>query len=237
MTVRRFELLGVPGAGKSTLIRGWDVQSGVWSVAGLRRRERLAGTGHRRPTAAVRLLPTVAKERLLRGREPEPKDAAFFLAANPQLHRLVLDVSDGVAVESDRLLALAMLMETWGWYGYADRVGRPGEGILMDEGGWQRLAFLRALAGRSADGLPLLPARLPSITGIVVLELPRDVAATRISTRRKGWARHELVPAMAAITGAIAEELGDAGVATLRLDATQPVEALRAAVREFVARH
>jgi hypothetical protein len=235
MSVRYLELIGLPGAGKSNLLRGWDQGSGAQTIHQLVRRERVrsAETHHR--AAIARRLPDALKLRVLRGPEPDAYDTACFLAANPALHDLVVERAARLDDE-DRIVALWMLLEAGARHAYAARVGEPGDTLLLDEGIWQRLAFLFA-ASRQDDGpaVPPIPDPLPPLDGLVVLRLPLPLAVERVTARAEGFQATHVMAAMERCIDDLASQLADRGVPVEVLDAERPKPELVAAVRRFLA--
>jgi hypothetical protein len=230
--LRRFEFVGLPGSGKTTLLRGWDPGLGILTVPQLIRRARLAtATDHTR-RQLLRRLPESLRLRLLRGPEPDTYDVARFTVDHPDLHEAVTAAARRVPDEDDRLVALWMLFDAWARHAFVDRVAGPGEGVIVDEGLWQRLAFLTA-----ASGSTLLPsaASAPLPHGLVVFRLPLEVAARRVRDRGDEFQAVHHLPAMAERLEATEAHLRGLGVATLAVDATRPRATSLSAVRRFVA--
>jgi hypothetical protein len=235
MSVRYVELIGLPGAGKSNLLRGWDERSGAQTIHQLIRRERVrsAATHHR--TTIARRLPDAIKLRVLRGPEPDAYDTACFLATHPALHDLVVERAARLGPD-DQIVALWMLLEAWARHAYAARVGEPGDTLLLDEGIWQRLAFLFAADEPEGDGtIPPLPERLPALHGLIVLRVPLDVAVARVTARGEGFQATHVMAAMERCIDLLASQLADRGVPVELLDAERPKPELVTAVRRFLA--
>jgi hypothetical protein len=231
-----FELLGLPGAGKTTLLRRWDQSARVMTIHQLIRRERLrsAETHHR--SRIARRLPTAAKLRLLRGPEPDHSDTAAFVVDQPDLHALVCDLIGAVPAAEDRQVALWMLFESWARFAYARRFAAATEGVILDEGIWQRLAWLLAVSDRpDRSTLPALPERLPQLDGLVVLDLPLELASARVTARGSEFQAIDTLPALSEQLDRLVGQLRDRGTPVLILDARLPREALLADLHRFVA--
>jgi hypothetical protein len=235
MRVRHIELIGLPGAGKSNLLRGWDERSGALTIHQLVRRERVrsAETHHR--AAIARRLPDAIKLRVLRGPEPDAYDTACFLAANRGLHDLVVERAARLDPD-DQVVALWMLLEAWARHAYAARVGEPDDTLILDEGIWQRLAFLFAASSPdTAPGIPPLPDPLPALDGLVVLRVPLHVAVDRVTARAEGFQATNVMAPMERCIDLLASHLGNRGVPVEVLDAERPKPELVTAVRRFLA--
>jgi hypothetical protein len=223
--VRSFEFLGLPGAGKTTLASEVAEQLDVVTVEQLVLQQRLRKVRKRpRQRIAMRLLPTSLKLRLLDGPMPEAKDAAAFVHAHRGFHDAVLRACDEVPDEANRDLALQLLFETWAEYRFAERVGQPGTTLLFHEGILQRLVFLMALVPPGRDQLLttlLDEARFPD--GVVLLDVPLDVAVERVGARTRGFRMTELMARMSDHIDMVSDRLGSLGVPStvVRSDASQ----------------
>jgi hypothetical protein len=234
--MRYIELLGLPGAGKTTLLRQWRPMARVMTIHQLVRRERLRSAELHHRSRIARRLPNAAKLRLLRGPEPSHYDTAAFVVDQPALHELVWDLARAVPREDDRRVALWMLFEAWARHAYAERFTVPSEGVIVDEGIWQRLAWLLAMSERAEGAaLPTLPEGLPQLDGLVVLNLPVDLATARVAGRASEFQAIETLPAMARQLDHLVAELARRGTPVLKLDARRPKPELLVELRGFLA--
>ena len=219
--IRSIELLGLPGAGKSTLVDLVGQRPGALTVPDLVRRERLRQRPLLHQRAAIRLMPLALKLRVLTGPVPDAKDAASFVLAHPSHLDSVMRASQQVGDEANRGLAVALLFESWAERAFAARVAQPGESVLFDEAVLQRLVFLMALlpSGAATDDLI---GSVPMPDAVVLLDLPLDLATSRVRGRARGF---QLVDVMQALADRVAElvaELEHHGVPLLVIDATRP---------------
>jgi hypothetical protein len=233
--VRYIELLGLPGAGKTTLLRGWNQSTGVLTVHQLVRRERLAAAARHRRTWIARRLPDAVKLRLLRGEEPEHYDAAAFIVEHREMHGLVSRSLETVVAHEDRVTAMWMMLEAWSRHSYARRFAGPHEGVILDEGIWQRLAWLLAVSGDGGPTSPLsLPGPLPQIDGLVLLDLPLDLAFARVRHRATEFQATGTLPAMAVQLERIVGHLRRHGVQVTVVDAQRPKQDMLVQLRAFL---
>lgn len=222
--MRRFELLGLPGSGKTTLAKALPPDLGVLRWRGFMERERLRERPLRRHRLGMRLLPRAVKLRVLTGPAPDAKDAAWFVERNPAFHAAATDVCDAVADTDNRALARALLFETCAHYAFAERVARPGDGLLLDEGLWQRLAYPLAQAGPAGERLlPRLLDHAPPLDGLVVVDLPLDIAVQRVRARGKEFTQTEVMPGMDGWIRRITDGLRAAGLPVTVIGADRPV--------------
>lgn len=240
--MRCVEFVGLPGAGKTTLLRRWNPDVGFLTLYQLIRRERKrAAATHHRPRLA-QLLPDALKLRVLRGPEPDVFDAGNVLARHVSLHELVSARARGVGDEAQRAIAVHMVLDACARHGYAHRVGGPGEGMVLDEGLIQRLAFLFAVSGtRDGTDVPALPD-LPHVDGLVVFDVSLDEAVARVRARATDPAlgtsefqATQTMPAMSAALERLIGAFGSMGVPVLVVDATTPPAQTLPEVRRFLA--
>jgi hypothetical protein len=231
-------MVGLPGAGKTTVRRRWQGH-GALTMRALIRRERVReGERHRR--GLVRALPEAVTSRVLQGALPTAGDAARFALAHPALQELVWDRLGAVPDETVRVVAGGLLWDAFAERAFADRVGGPEEILLSDEGIWQRLSYLFALTGDgatgdgTAGGVPQLSHPRPALDGLVVVAAPLDVATQRALARDRGFKEVGLLPAMHAVLDALVGQVRDAGIPCLELDATRPVPDSLAALEAFL---
>jgi hypothetical protein len=225
-------MVGLPGAGKTTVRRRWQGH-GALTMRALIRRERVReGERHRR--GLVRALPEAVTSRVLQGALPTAGDAARFALAHPALQELVWDRLGAVPDETVRVVAGGLLWDAFAERAFADRVGGPEEILLSDEGIWQRLAYLLALTGTGAADVPPLPEPRPPLDGLVVVTAPLEVAAQRALARERGFKETGLLPAMRAVLDALVGQVRETGVPCLELDATRPVRDSLAVLEAFL---
>lgn len=232
--MRYIEMVGLPGAGKTSVRRGWPTAGPIVTMGHLLRRERVrAGKEHRRPL--VRMMPSVVTSRVMRGRTPSAGDAAHFSVTHPAFHDFVWARSRMASDANQRTTSLELMWDAWGERGFAERVGTPEEGLLLDEGVWQRLIYLLAISGvRTADDIPALPHPLPSLAALVVMNVPLDVARARVYARPRGFVEVDLLPTVDVILGHLVDKLRAAGTPCLILDGQRPIPESRAELRRFL---
>lgn len=228
-------MVGLPGAGKTAVRRGWHTRGHILTMRDLLARERVrAGRKHRR--AGLRIMPPSVLARVARGSTPSAGDAAHFAVAHPQLHDLVWSRSRAALDEARCVTALELMWDAWGERGFGERVGEPEDVLLQDEGIWQRLAYLLAVSGvRTPDAVPSLPRPLPPLAGLVMMDVPLAVARSRVARRARGFSEVDLLPAMEMILAHIVEDLRAAGTPCLVVDGQQPIKTSRDEVRGFLA--
>jgi thymidylate kinase len=114
-----------------------------------------------------------------------------------------------------------------------------GEGLVVDEGVLQRLAYVLAATGAPHSPEVERPEVLPRVDGVIALDLPLDLAVSRVRERAltRSWEFQstEVMPAMATALAHIAQVLGDNGVPMLTVDASKEVADERQRVRAFLA--
>jgi hypothetical protein len=228
-------MVGLPGAGKTTLIKSIDTGLGVVPIRRLIT-TRSRGSELRRHRQIWWRIPKRLQLRILERLPPDAKDAASFIVKHPQLRQVVLTASENIPDPSDRELAVALLFETWSYYGYAERIGYAGEGVLFDEGIWQRLIFLLALVpDQPADEfLAMALERVPQLDGAILLDLPLKAAAERATLRRDGFMRIDLMDRMASLLEGTINGLEAAGVPMVTLSAERPSRESLRDVRTFL---
>lgn len=232
--MRYIEMMGLPGAGKTSVRRGWQTAGTIVTMRDLLWRERVrAGAEHRRPL--VRMMPSVVTSRVIRGPTPSAGDAAHFAVAHPAFHDLVWSRSRMASAVDQRTTAVELMWDAWGDREFAERVGAPDEGLLLDEGIWQRLVYLLAVSGaRTPDDVPALPRPLPSLAALVVMNVPLDVARARVRERPRGFDEVALLPTMDVILHHVVRKLKASGTPCLVLDGQRPVPESRAELRRFL---
>lgn len=233
--MRYIEMVGLPAAGKTSLRRRWGQYGDILTLRDLVDRERRgAALEHRR--RMVRRLPVGLTSRLLQGGRPTAGDAARFATDHPHLQELVWALASAVPDSETRAVALGLLWDTWADRRFAERVGGVDEGVLLDEGIWQRLAYLLAVGGaRVSDDVPAIPAPLPRLDGLIIIEVPADLAARRVLARDHGFKDVELLPAMEAILQHLVAMLRATGTPCLTVDGTRPVRRSLVELQRFVS--
>lgn len=232
--MRYIEMVGLPGAGKTSVRRGWRRHGRTLTMRELLERERVrTGREHRRHL--VRVMPPAVTSRLMRGVTPSAADAARFAVMNPALHDLVWSRSRAVPDVTRRAVALALMWDAWADRGFAEHAGASDERLLLDEGVWQRLAYLLAASGvREPSDMPTLPHPMPPLDALVVMTVPVEVAASRALGRPHGFKEVDLLPAMEMILEHLVGALTAAGTPCLVIDGQRPVSQSRADVRRFL---
>lgn len=86
---------------------------------------------------------------------------------------------------------------------------------MVDEGVLQRLAYVLAATGAPHSPEVERPEVLPRVDGVIALDLPLDLAVSRVRERAlaRSWEFQstEVMPAMATAVAHIAQVLGDNG--------------------------
>lgn len=233
--MRCVELLGLPGAGKSTLVDLLDPRAALLTIPDLVRRERLRRRPLLRHRVAMNLMPMALKLRTLTGPVPDAKYAASFALANPSHLASVMGASQHIDDKANRELAVTLLFESWAEHGFAAHTARPGETVVFDEAVLQRLAFLMALLPPGTTTRELTDA-VPLPDAAVLLQLPLDLAIARVEERSGGFQMVELMAAVAErITGLVAT-LEHHAVPTLVVDATRPASSSVTDIVDFLTR-
>lgn len=233
--LRSVELLGLPGAGKSTLVELVGARAGSLTVPDLIRRERLRPRPLLRHRIALTLMPMALKQRTLTGPVPDAKDAASFAVSNPCHVDSILRASTRIGNVADRSLAVTLLFESWAERAFAARIARAGETVLFDEAVLQRLAFLMALLPPGTKTQELLDAA-PLPDAAVLLDLPLDLATARVEDRAGEFQMVEVMPAMADRIADLVTTLEHHDITTLVLDATRPASRSLTDLVEFLIR-
>jgi CheY-like chemotaxis protein len=233
--MRSVELLGLPGAGKSTLVERLGVRTDTaLSVPDLIRRERLRRRPLRRHRTAMRVMPVSLALRLLTAPTPDAKDAAAFALAHREHLETVMRASLEVEDEPNRRLAVELLFESWSEHGYSERIARPGEWVIFHEAVLQRLAFLMALLPPRSEQAQRLVGAVPLPDAVVFLDLPLELAVERVLTRAREFTMTEVMGTMADALRSLRAKLEQHDVPMLLVDATQPPEASVEAVVRFL---
>ncbi|MBA2316912.1 MAG: hypothetical protein H0V93_03915 [Euzebyales bacterium] len=233
--MRYFEMVGLPGAGKTTLIKSIDTDLGVVPIRRLIT-SRSRGSALRRYRQIWWRMPKRLQLHVLERLPPDAKDAASFIVRHPRLHQVVLTASESIPDPTDRELGVALLFETWSYYGYSERVCSTGEAVLFDEGIWQRLIFLLALVpDQPADEfLAMALETVPPLDGAILLDLPLKVAVERVTLRRDGFMQTGLMDRMASLLERTIDGLEAAGVPMIGLPAERPSRESLRDVRTFL---
>lgn len=234
--VRSVELLGLQGAGKSTLVDLVGPRPGTITISELVRRERLRRRPLLRHRVAMNLMPTALKLRTLTGPVPDAKDAASFALANPLHLASVMRASQHIPDEANRELAVMLLFESWAEYGFAARIARPGETVLFDEAVLQRLAFLMALLPPGTTQSQKLLEAVPLPDAVVLLDLPLELAIARVEARAREFQMVEVMAAMAERIDELVAMLEHRNVTTLVVDAIRPASSSLTEIVDFLAR-
>ena len=229
--VRSVELLGLPGAGKSTLVDLLGVRTGMLSIPDLVRRERLRRRPLHRHRLAMRVMPESLALRVLTAPTPDAKDAAAFTLEHQGHLETVMRASVEVEDEPNRRLAVELLFESWSEHGYSERIARPGEWAIFHEAVLQRLAFLMALLPPHSEQSQRLVDSAPLPDAIVFLDLPLELAVERVITRAREFMMTEIMASMDDALASLRAKLEERHVPMLVIDASRPPEAsLQAAI-------
>lgn len=227
-------MMGLPGAGKTQVRRGWDDGAGVLTINRLVERERIRAAERHRRGALARALPDVLKVKLLRGSVPDARDLAWFTVRHPDMLTLVWERTGLIGDLSEREVALGLVFDAWSAHGFAERTGVEGESVLLDEGFWQRYAYILALTGDAMAQQVVLPAPIPPLDGVVLLDVPLERAGERVLGRERGFADVDLLPAMGSMLERLVVQLRAQGVRVEVVDADRSPPQVRADVRRVV---
>jgi hypothetical protein len=233
--MRSVELLGLPGAGKSSLVELVGPRPDTLTIPDLVRRERLRRRPLLRHRLAMNLMPMALKLRTLTGPVPDAKDAASFALDNPSHLDSVMRASQHIAEEANRELAVALLFESWAEHGFAARIARPAETVLFDEAALQRLEFFMALLPPGSSMTRELIDSVPLPDAVVLLDLPLELAIARVEERAQEFRMVEVMATMAERIAELVATLEHHDVATLVVDATRPASSSLAEIVDFLA--
>jgi hypothetical protein len=225
--LRYFEMLGLPGAGKSTLADLIGPDTGVLSIPQVIRRERLRVRPLRRHRVAMRFMPEWLKMLVLTGSTPDAKDAAAFALEHRKFHDAVARAGDDVDDRRQREIGVQLLFETWAEYAFAERVAHRGDGVLLHEGILQRAAFLMAVVRPDSLCASELLETLPLPDAVVHLDLPLELAVDRVRRRNREFTMTDTMASMSEQIDAILARLRteNVPVAVVRAD-RPPTEAI-----------
>jgi hypothetical protein len=232
--VRHVEMLGLQGAGKSTLASAAVAASSWCSVAQVEERARLRPLRRPRRRLAQRVLPTRAQLALFADPRPDAKDAGTYAVQHRAHLDAVLRGADEVADPAARELAVQLLFESWSEHGFVDRWGRPGDAVLHHESVLQRAAHLLALLPDGSTTSDDIVGTLPLPHGVVLLELPLVTAVDRVRRRASGFSTTEVMPAMERSIATIVARLRTEGVPVAVIDADRPTAAALPEVLAFL---
>ncbi|WP_052667100.1 hypothetical protein [Nitriliruptor alkaliphilus] len=206
----------------------------VLSIPGLIQRERLRVRPLRRHRVAMRLLPERLKLRVLTAPTPDAKDAAAFAMDHPDHRDAVIRAGDLVSEPDQREIAVPLLFESWSEYGFAERVRRPGDQVLFHEAILQRTAFLMAVVPPASGAVTDLLDSLPPPDGVVLLDLPLELAIDRVVTRGREFLMTEVMASMSQQIDAIVGRLRSRGVPVAVVRADRPPNQSLPEVNEFL---
>jgi hypothetical protein len=232
--VLHVELLGLPGAGKTTLADLVTSSSSWRSVAQLEDRANLRPRRRPRHRLAQRVLPERWQLWLFSDARPDAKDAGVYATRHRAHLDAVMRGADLVEAASDREMAVELLFESWSDHGFADRFARPGDAVLHHESVLQRAAFLSALLPHPSPEVDRIVATLPLPDGALLLRVPLATATDRVLARRGEFTRTEVMPAMERSIGAIEARLRHEGVPVAVVDAEQPTASVLPEVLAFL---
>jgi hypothetical protein len=233
--VRHVEMLGLQGAGKTTLASAATAASGWCSITKLEERARLRPRRRPRHRLAQRLLPGRLQLRLFTDARPDAKDAGAYAVRHPAHLAAVMRGTAEIADVADRELAVQLLFESWSEHGFTARFGRSGDAVLHHESVLQRAAFLLALLPHASAVADEIVATLPLPDGVLLLQLPLEVAVARVRTRAGGFITTEVMPAMEVQIGRIVAHLRSEGVPVGVVDAERPTADALPEVLTFLA--
>jgi hypothetical protein len=232
--VLHVELLGLPGAGKTTLADLATDASGWRSVAQLEDRANLRPRRRPRHRLAQRVLSERWQLRLFADARPDAKDAGVYATRHRAHLDAVMRGADLVAAATDREMAVQLLFESWSDHGFADRFARPGDAVLHHESVLQRAAFLSALLPHPSPEVHAIIATLPLPDAVVLLRVPLATAVERVQRRAGEFTQTEVMPAMERSIGAIEARLRHDGVPFAVVDADQPAASMLPEVLAFL---
>jgi hypothetical protein len=220
--VRHVEMLGLQGAGKTTLSAAATAADQWCSVAQLEERARLRPRRRPRHRLAQRVLPERLQLQLFTDARPDAKDAGVYATRHRAHVDAVMRGAELVTDAGDRELAVQLLFESWSELGFTGRFGRPGDRVLHHESVLQRAAFLLALLPHPSAAAERVVATLPLPHGVVLLRLPLTTAIERVRARAHGFVTTEVMPPMERAIDAIEARLRDEDVPVAVIDGGQP---------------
>jgi hypothetical protein len=231
---RHVEMLGLPGAGKTTLTSVVTSASDWRSVAQIEERANLRPRRRPRHRLAQRVLPERLQLRLLADARPDAKDAGTYAARHRAHLDAVMRGADLVTESAARELAVQLLFESWSEHGFTARFGRPGDALLHHESVLQRAAFLLALLHHPSTAADEIVATLPLPDGVLLLQLPLVTAIDRVRTRAGGFSLTGVMPSMEMGIDTIVARVRAEGVPVAVIDAERPPAASLPEVLAFL---
>jgi hypothetical protein len=232
--VTHVELLGLPGAGKTTLADAVTAASDWRSIAQLEQRANLRPRRRPRHRLAQRVLPESVQLRLFTDARPDGHDAGRYATRHPAHLDAVMRGADLLTDAGDRELAITMLFGSWSEHGFVMRFGRSGDAVLHHESVLQRAAFLSALLPQPSPEVDRIIATLPLPDGVLLLRLPLATATDRVLVRSGEFMRTDVMPTMERSIDAIEARLRAEGVPVAVVDADRPTASLLPEVLAFL---
>lgn len=211
-------MLGLPGAGKTTLTALVTSSSDWRSIAQVEERANLRPRNRPRHKLAQRVLPQSLQLRLLNDARPDAKDAGTYAARQRAHLDAVMLGADLVTDTAARELAVELMFESWSEHGFSTRFGERGDALIHHESVLQRAAFLLALLPPSKEADAIVET-LPLPDGVVLLQLPLETAVNRVRARVGGFTMTEVMPSMERWIATIVAHLQSEGVPVAEVDA------------------
>lgn len=214
------ETMGMPGAGKSTLVASLARRMPqVATVASLTARSRLA------PTELLARVPLLRGwRRVVRG--GQLREVADFITQNPDFAAVTLEIAGGIDDPVERRWSLEWAFRDWADRQFATSNAPHGAVTLLEEGSCHRLAGLLARQGGSNPSTGAYIKSLPRVDALVVLTLPVEVAFGRLRDKgRRGWTgEFESLSMLAAASRHVVELAEGRGIKVVTIDASGTVE-------------